>query len=87
MARVPYSGGRQREREGKRVEPRPGGTQNINKATHEGTGRPRGELEPWQKSELCGCSCSQTLGKGKTMRESETSASPLPGIQHQECKV
>ena len=54
------------------VEPRPGGTQNINKATHEGTGRPRGELEPWQKSELCGCSCSQTPGKGKTMRGRES---------------
>jgi len=32
MARVPYSGGRQREREGKRVEPRP--TLEKGTATH-----------------------------------------------------
>ena len=81
MARVSYSGGGglQREREGKGVEPRPGGTQSINKALAQGLHRSQrhwgsqGELELWQKSELGGCSSSQTPGKGKTMkgRESE----------------
>ena len=97
MARVPYSRGREREKEGKGVEPRPGGMQSINKALAQGLHRSgrhwasRADLEPWQKSELGGCSRSQTPGKGKTMRgresERETSALPLPWFRHKECKV
>ena len=78
MAGVPYSGGHQRERGGNGVEPRPGGTHSTNKALAQGLNRsrshlcPRGELEPWQKSELGGCLHSQTPGKGKTMRVRES---------------
>ena len=70
MARGPYSGGRQRERE-KGVKPRPGGTQIINKAKALGV---RGELKSPGREVSSEDVCAPRLRgeKGETVRGRES---------------
>ena len=78
MARVPYSWGRQREREGKRVEPRPGGMQSTNKALAQSLhltkalGIPEGNLSPGRKVSSGDVPAPRLWGKEKIMRGRES---------------
>ena len=91
MARVPYSGGHQREREEKGVKLRPGGTQSTNKALAQGLhltkalGVPEGNLSPGRKVSSADVHPPRLRENGKQreegrVKEGETSASPLPSF-------